>query len=679
MPTQQQINDALARAQAAGDQEAVAEISAMVPEDAVTAQMAPASGPSVDEIKAALGRAQAAGDQEAVAEISAMLPADPSASASVAERAATAAPLAYGKIARDLLSDPGAVLSHAATGLKAALQGLPVVGRATDEASAALTGLLPGHSYASDRAAYMAPVDALPQGERMGWEALGGLAGGVGAASAVPSLFKLGAIPFGMLSGAAEGYGSGNDPQDRLWKGVLGSAIGGASGGLLSSLLGAGRFVARRLSSAPFTSFGGGGAARTLRDAMAANPGHDLSSWQGPLATYPPFQPVARSVVNRGGVPAGEVMAAANQVGDKAVGDALSAVERAAPPKMISKEDWAKALKGEMVQLRSPQITKGDLSEAGKKLYADAGVTQSGKPRGFAEEYPVEGALKDATDNKIVKSIMKKQASDIVKKPIGNLDRLHAAVTTLGAKINKLSGKGPDTFERVRDMKSARDDLVEAITELNPEYGVAYNKYSEVAGNYRATTAGRKFDRPTSMSASEVAALPPRQRAAYASSAADRVKQIVATASSPKAAITSLNTAKGEKLDAAFGPNAYTKLKAALEDAQKALDAQALITRGEKVVSGEPRMALGVPEVSSSTPRGATFRAVGSGASMAAGAIRNKAGRLQAKDLADALTTMDPKRRQQIFDALTKRRNLMIMRGALLGMMPGADSIGERQ
>lgn len=662
MPTQQQINDALARAKAAGDQEAVAEISAMAPEDAPPAPTAPASGPSVDEIKAALGRAQAAGDQEAVAEISAMLPqqeAAPPFPASTAERAATAAPLAYGKIASDLMRDPGAVLSHAATGLKAALQGIPIVGTATDEASAALTGLLPGHSYAADKAAYMAPVNALPPGERMGWEALGGLAGGVGAASAVPSLFKLGAIPFGMLSGAAEGYGSGNDPQDRLWKGVLGSAIGGASGGLLSSLLGAGRFVARRLSSAPFTSFGGGGAARTLRDAMMANPGHDLSSWQGPLATFPPFQPVARSVVNRGGVPAGEVMAAANQVGDKAVVDAVSAVDAAIPA-------GARA------------VTKEDLAAAGTALYAKAGVSQGGQ-RGGSVMYPVVGKLKDALDNEIVKKTMGKQASDLVNLPLGSLDRLHAGITTLNAKIRKLTGKGPEAYEKLVDTRKARDGLVNAVSEVNPDYKVAYDTYGSEAGLKRATDAGFNFDRPTSMSATEVSSLPPMQQAAYASSAADRVKQIVATASSPKAAITSLNTAKGEKLDAAFGPNAYTKLKGALEDAQKALDAQALITRGEKVVAGEPRTGFGMPEFTSSTPGGATFRLAGSLAEKGTEWVNKKAGRWQAKDLADALTTMDPKRRQQIIDALTKRKNLMVMRGALLGMLPGPDSLGEQR
>ncbi len=577
----------------------------------------------------------------------------------VVERAAVTAPLAYGKIASDLMRDPAGVLSHAATGLKAALQGIPIVGTGTDEASAALTSLLPGHSYAADKAAYMAPVNALPQGERMGWEALGGLASGAGMASVLPAAFKLGAIPFGMLSGAAEGYGSGNDPQDRLWKGVIGSAVGGATGGLLSTLLGAGRFVAKRLSSDPFTSIGGGGAARTLRDAMKANPGTDISSWQGPLATYPPFQPVARSVVNRGGVPAGEVMATANKVGDQAVGDALSAVDAAIPA-------GARA------------VTKEDLAAAGKALYAKAGVSQGGQ-RGASVIYPVAGKLKDALDNEIVKKAMGKQASDLSSLPPGSLDRLHAVITTLNAKIRKLAGKGPEAYEKLVDARKARDSVVDAVSEINPDYKVAYDTYGSEAGLSRATSSGLKFDRPTSMSASEVQSLPPMQRAAYASSAADRTKQIIETAPSPKAAITSLNTVKGEKLDAAFGPNAYTKLKGALEDAQKALDAQALITRGEKVVTGEPRMALGVPEVSSSTLGGATFRAVGSGASMAAGAIRNKAGRWQAKDLADALTTTDPKRKRQVIDALTTRRNLMVLRGALLGMMPGADSIGERR
>ena len=577
----------------------------------------------------------------------------------VVEKAATAAPLAYGKIASDLMRDPAGVLSHVVTGLKAAAQGIPIVGTGTDEASAALTGWLPGHSYAADKDAYMAPVNALPPGERAGWEALGGLASGASMASALPTAFKLGAIPFGMLSGAAEGYGSGNDPQDRLWKGILGSVFGGVTAGTLSTLLGAGRFVAKRLSSAPFTSIGGGGAARTLRDAMEANPGSDISSWQGPLATYPPFQPVARSVVNRGGVPAGEVMATANKVGDQAVGDALSAVDAAIPAGARS-------------------VTKEDLAAAGKALYAQAGVSQGGQ-RGGSVIYPVVGKLKDALDNEIVKKTMGKQASDLADLPMGSLDRLHAGITTLNARIRKLTGKGPEAYEKLVDTKKARDGLVDAVSKVNPDYKVAYDTYGSDAALNRATVAGGKFDRPTSMPASEVQSLPPMQQAAYASSAADRVKQIVATAASPKAAITSLNTAKGEKLDAAFGPNAYTKLKGALEDAQRALDAQALITRGEKVVTGEPRMALGVPEVSSSTPGGAAFRAVGSGASMAASAIRNKAGRWQAKDLADALTTMDPKRRQQIFDALTKRKNLMITRGALLGMLPGPDSLGARQ
>lgn len=623
---------------------------------------APAPGPSVDEIKAALGRAQAADDQEAVAEISAMLPqqaAAPSLPTSTAERAAVTAPLAYGKIASDLMRDPGAVLSHAATGLKAALQGVPVVGNLTDELSALGTSWLPGHSYAADKAAYMAPVNALPQGERMGWETLGGLAGGVGGASAAPTAFKLGAIPFGILSGGIEGAGSGDNPQDRMRRALLGMVFGGATAGALSTLLGAGRFVAKRLSSAPFTSIGGGGAARTLRDAMKANPEHDISSWQGPLATFPPFQPVSRSVVNRGGVPAGEVMATANKFGDQAVGDALSAVDAAIPA-------GARA------------VTKEDLAAAGRALYAKAGVSQGGQ-RGGSVIYPVVGKLKDALDNEIVKKTMGKQASDLATLPLGSLDRLHAGITTLNAKIRKLTGKGPEAYEKLVDTRKARDLVVDAVSEINPDYKVAYDTYGSEAGLSRATSAGLKFDRPTSMPASEIQSLPPMQQAAYASSAADRVKQIVATAPSPKAAIASLNTAKGEKLDAAFGANAYTKLKGALEDAQKALDAQALITRGEKVVTGEPRMALGVPEVSSSTPGGAAFRAVGSGASMAAGAIRNKAGRWQAKDLADALTTRDPERLRQIIDALTKRKNPMVLRGALLGMMPGPDSLGARQ
>lgn len=572
--------------------------------------------------------------------------------------AATAAPLAYGKIASDLMRDPGAVLSHAMTGLKAAAQGIPIVGRFTDEASAALTGLRPGHSYAADKAAYMAPVDALPQGERMGWEALGGLAGGVGGASALPTAYKLGAIPFGILAGTSEGVGSGDGWKDRLWKGLIGGGVGGASAGILSGLLGAGRFVVKRLSSAPFTSIGGDSAARTLRDAMKANPEHDISSWQGPLATFPPFQPVARSVVNRGGVPAGEVMATANKVGDQAVGDALSAVDAAIPA-------GARA------------VTKEDLAAAGKALYAQAGVSQGGQ-RGGSVIYPVVGKLKDALDNEIVKKTMGKQASDLANLPMGSLDRLHAGITTLNARIRKLTGKGPEAYEKLVDTRKARDGVLEAVSEINPDYRVAYDTYGSEAGINRATVAGSGFDKPTSMPASEVRSLPPMQQAAFASAAADRTAQIIRTAPSPRAALNSLNTIKGEKLDAAFGPN-VASLKNALEDAQKALNAQAMITRGETVVAGEPRMGLGMPEFTSSTPGGATFRLAGSLAEKGTEWVNKKAGRWQAKDLADALTTRDHKRRQQIFDALTKRKNLMITRGALLGMLPGPDSVGEQR
>lgn len=577
----------------------------------------------------------------------------------VVEQAAAAAPLAYGKIASDLMRDPGAVLSHAATGLKAAAQGIPIFGRFTDEASAALTGWLPGHSYAADKAAYMAPVNALPEGERMGWEALGGLAGGVGGASALPAAYKLGAIPFGILAGTSEGVGSGDGWKDRLWKGLIGGGVGGASAGILSTLLGAGRFATKRLSSAPFTSIGGDSATRTLRDAMKANPEHDISSWQGPLATFPPFQPVSRSVVNRGGVPANEVMTATNKVGDQAVGDALSAVDAAIPA-------GARA------------VTKEDLAAAGKALYAQAGVSQGGQ-RGGSVIYPVVGKLKDALDNEIVKKTMGKQASDLADLPMGSLDRLHAGITTINAKIRKLEGKGPEAYEKLVDLRKARDLVVDAVSEINPDYKVAYDTFGSEAGLSRATTAGLKFDRPASMSASEVQSLPPMQQAAYASGVADRTREIIKTAPSPRAAITSLNTAKGGKLDAGLGQNAYTKLKGALEDAQKALDAQALITRGEKVVAGEPRTGFGMPEFTSSTPGGATFRLAGSLAEKGTEWVNKKAGRWQAKDLADALTTMDPKRRQQIIDALTKRKNLMVMRGALLGMLPGPDSLGEQR
>ena len=207
---------------------------------------------------------------------------------------------------------------------RAMAQGIPGVGGWTDELYGKLRSMIDGGDAEQHRRDYMAPVEAMPAGRRTAAELVGGVAGGIGLAAALPATVASvpAALATGTFLGAVEGAGRNQD--DRAAGALLGTGVGlvggaaGLAGGHAIAKYGhpVANFLRRIAGKAenPFTGTAGNAARETLLESAERmgnrNPGEGVWTAEAPLGLQRAAAPAAMTVAHGGGKPADRLGAA---------------------------------------------------------------------------------------------------------------------------------------------------------------------------------------------------------------------------------------------------------------------------------------------------------------------------------------------------------------------------------
>ena len=269
--------------------------------------------PTQQQLIDALDRADAAGDEAAAREIAAMISASSQPSAPAPQQNEGF----FDRLGREVKEG----LVGNITTSKAMAQGIPGVGTWTDELAGKVITALHGGDEEQNRKDYMAPVEAMPAGRRIAAELAGGVVGGAPLAG----LGVLGGLGAATVLGAASGAGAAA-PGGRLLGGAVGAGAGALGGVLAPVIAGVGSSIGHRVANAvrsvagkptnPYVGRGGLAAQKTLRESIE-NSG--IVGDAPPVATMPlvaqqPAVGASAAVLAGGGKPAATLVGAAKDI-----------------------------------------------------------------------------------------------------------------------------------------------------------------------------------------------------------------------------------------------------------------------------------------------------------------------------------------------------------------------------
>lgn len=681
MPTRQQIQDAIGRAQADGNSAAVAELTAALGQfDAApapvaapaTAAPAPAPvAPTRMQLVEAYGRAQADGNDAAMQELMAAIkkqeadgPA-PDQPEPIADRMA--------KVFPALKTIAGGITPWA------------------DEIMAGATSLTSGKSYDEELARHRADMESLPERDRkalqytgMGLGMVGGMSGMGALAKAAPAAFKFGAIPLGVATGAAQEYGRGETPEERAANAMVGGGVGGVTAGIASAavpvLSGIGRRVAGALvSKNPFNAAGGRGAEKVFREAAAANPSMRINP-AAPAVADPDLSEVSKAVLARGGPNAAKII----EYGKTMRKDAAEMASRAA----------------DMASVPGARVVgeAGRANRAADAYYA-AGLPQTGKPPVTSPVYPtvtkpevvatkkilervlepgrkipsivtktvqtkipaVTNDLGDALKQPIVKRVVRDLPESIKALPDGDMRKLHEV-----AKGVRYRADGATDPVQKAAAEEERQSLLKAIGKRNPAYAAAVKEYGSDTKLMDAFAKGYAFDKASAPTGYRVEKMKPDVKGSYIEGVKARIRDAVATSSSPGAAAKAIGVRKSVDLAEALSgnPDALQSAIARLNRAEE-VDKLGKILAPESVMAAKSEASLPalVPNVASSNAVGGALRGAGQAAAHAGQVL--KFGKKTNRVVGKVLT--DPKAAPYLAALLEGKHYPMLPRAAGIG------------
>lgn len=514
------------------------------------------------------------------------------------------------------------------TAAKAMAQGLPFVGKWSDEAAGWLSSKIHGGDAEQARKDWMAPVEAMPAGRRMAAELAGGAVGSGVLALAAPAAFAT--VPAALATGVAEGAvsGAGANAENRgmgtiagAGLGAVGGVLGTAGAGIISNL---GRRVANAVRGAagapvsPFVGKGGAAAQKTLRESVenAAARGEAAPVTDVPLIAQPAGTAAAKRVLAGGGENAARVAGVAREQSEAAseelaragagltdIGHGLEVQSGAGVSSLSRKLGMAAKLaegKGAgALSAAEKQIadTGASLTAAGREKIAAAAAKLAGEARDVGaagvktagKKYQDLGIvplsatttaedvargrvvnsprLVELLDNEDVKSVLAEQSKDLLWENIPrlNINRLHALKGDLAARAREATGSMAGRLSRIN--RAFGDALDEAI----PGYGEAARNYRESIGLKTAFDLGYGFD-TKKITREMLDALPPDERAEVISAMGQRFVDLtspVGGESMPAAQMRALTDRLKRRIALSFGKDADGFVRDVISGAQQ--------------------------------------------------------------------------------------------------------------
>lgn len=606
------------------------------PDQTAEAEKAGATGDhgySVDQIQAAISRAQAAGNQSAVDELTAMLP---QSDAAPAEK--KRGDYGLGGITGMFAADPRRAAHDLATFVKAAAQGIPLIGSYTDEAAAAVKHAVTGQDYEKARQEYMAPVDAMPEWQRMAAGLIPSFAGGGMVAKAVPAAAKGLGLLLGAGAGAIEGAGAAEDGQRGL-----GAAVGGGAG-LATGLMGvpvakAGRYVVGKLGNLlssvedPFARRGGDAARKLLRDSAENNAQlfGDIASvdTSRPLIGQGQFAAASDASRRALGHPQATIIAAADREAAAGTADLERGMQALIPTASIN-------LKNAGREYQRIGIANMAAKDAADQVYGSP-VVRDPKLLEWMSEKPA------------IKKILKAQETDDRLANVSplNATRLHALASELGDRARAVAKKsGAAAGNEVGRLRDWQGKIYDALDANVPGYADVRQRYAETVGLQKARDLGLKA---TPKSMPDITAMSALERREFAGGVAEQLANTIAppggTPLSPARAMAAIERSKPLLRDGLFAGNtvAYEQFSSSVERGMKRLEASAIARGPDKFVSGDAAVHHGAPLVSGSYV-GFLMRAITAASAHVADVQARKAGRRAAGVAADVLKETDPQK-----------------------------------